>query len=153
MKKTIIEFALLTIFLFILNLLSYIMGRLLVSNFDSYVYSHVYVADELLMIIFFFSPLFLIAIRFYKRGGIIIYSIINVLGGMFFLHNDALGYGGELLSTYVFTVSKFNHLISVILPEGIWQTINITILWGCYITSTGYSYVLIRNKLISNGVK
>lgn len=143
MKNKLIEFASLVGILFLLNVLSYIVGMLFVDNFETFLFSDIQVADELLLIVFF-VPFLLIAIRFYKKGGIVILSIVNILGGLLFLHNDTMDYGWEAVSTFVFTISKFNHLLSIIVDFEDWLKINVTIVWGCYIAFVGYSYVFIR---------
>lgn len=143
MKNKLIEFASLVGILFLLNVLSYIVGMLFVDNFETFLFSDIQVADELLLIVFF-VPFLLIAIRFYKKGGIVILSIVNILGGLLFLHNDTMDYGWEVVSTFVFTISKFNHLLSIIVDFEDWLKINVTIVWGCYIAFVGYSYVFIR---------
>lgn len=143
MKNKLIEFASLVGILFLLNILSYIVGMLFVDNFEKFLFSDIQVADELLLIVFF-VPFLLIAIRFYKKGGIVILSIVNILGGLLFLHNDTMDYGWEAVSTFVFTISKFNHLLSIIVDFEDWLKINVTIVWGCYIAFVGYSYVFIR---------
>lgn len=148
MKRKLIEFASLAVMLFLFNVLSHIVGIVFVNNFDTYVYSHIKVLDELLMIVCF-TPFLLLAIRFHKKGGIFIFSIINILLGFTFLYNDTMGYGGEVVSTFVFTVSKLNHFISVILPNNLWQKINLTIIWGCYIVAVGYLYLLSKNKIMN----
>lgn len=143
MKNKLIEFASLVGILFLLNVLSYIVGMLFVDNFETFLFSDIQVADELLLIVFF-VPFLLIAIRFYKKGGIVILSIVNIFGGLLFLHNDTMDYGWEVVSTFVFTISKFNHLLSIIVDFEDWLKINVTIVWGCYIAFVGYSYVFIR---------
>ncbi|MCR5064376.1 MAG: hypothetical protein K6A67_01260 [Bacteroidales bacterium] len=143
MKNKLIEFASLVGLLFLLNVLSYIVGMLFVDNFETFLFSDIQVADELLLIVFF-VPFLLIAIRFYKKGGIVILSIVNIFGGLLFLHNDTMDYGWEAVSTFVFTISKFNHLLSIIVDFEDWLKINVTIVWGCYIAFVGYSYVFIR---------
>lgn len=143
MKNKLIEFASLVGILFLLNVLSYIVGMLFVDNFETFLFSDIQVADELLLIVFF-VPFLLIAIRFYKKGGIVILSIVNIFGGLLFLHNDTMDYGWEAVSTFVFTISKFNHLLSIIVDFEDWLKINVTIVWGCYIAFVGYSYVFIR---------
>ncbi len=143
MKNKLIEFASLVGILFLLNVLSYIVGMLFVDNFETFLFSDIQVADELLLIVFF-VPFLLIAIRFYKKGGIVILSIVNIFVGLLFLHNDTMDYGWEVVSTFVFTISKFNHLLSIIVDFEDWLKINVTIVWGCYIAFVGYSYVFIR---------
>lgn len=143
MKNKLIEFASLVGILFLLNVLSYIVGMLFVDNFETFLFSDIQVADELLLIVFF-VPFLLIAIRFYKKGGIVILSIVNILGGLLLLHNDTMDYGWEVVSTFVFTISKFNHLLSIIVDFEDWLKINVTIVWGCYIAFVGYSFVFIR---------
>lgn len=143
MKNKLIEFASLVGILFLLNVLSYIVGMLFVDNFETFLFSDIQVADELMLIVFF-VPFLLIAIRFYKKGGIVILSIVNIFVGLLFLHNDTMDYGWEVVSTFVFTISKFNHLLSIIVDFEDWLKINVTIVWGCYIAFVGYSYVFIR---------
>lgn len=143
MKNKLIEFASLVGILFLLNVLSYVVGMLFVDNFETFLFSDIQVADELLLIVFF-VPFLLIAIRFYKKGGIVILSIVNIFVGLLFLHNDTMDYGWEVVSTFVFTISKFNHLLSIIVDFEDWLKINVTIVWGCYIAFVGYSYVFIR---------
>lgn len=143
MKNKLIEFASLVGILFLLNVLSYIVGMLFVDNFETFLFSDIQVVDELLLIVFF-VPFLLIAIRFYKKGGIVILSIVNIFVGLLFLHNDTMDYGWEVVSTFVFTISKFNHLLSIIVDFEDWLKINVTIVWGCYIAFVGYSYVFIR---------
>ena len=113
-----------------------------VDRSETYVFSHIQVLDELLLIASF-VPFLLLAIRFYKKGGIIILSIINVSFGILILHNDTMGVGWEFVSSYVFLVSKFNHLQSVIIDFDDWQKINVTVVWGCYILLVGYSCVFV----------
>ena len=148
MKRMLMEFVSLTALLFLLNLISNIAGILFVDGYSSYLYGHINVVDELLMISVFVSPFLLLAIRYYKKGGIVIYSIVNMLWGSFCLHKDTFGYGGEFLSSLVFSVSKFNHLISVIIAPGHWQIMNLTIIWGCYIALVGYLYLYLRERMI-----
>ena len=59
-----------------------------------------------------------------------------------------MDYGWEVVSTFVFTLSKFNHLLSIIVDFDGWQKINVTVIWGCYIALVGYSYVYVR-KIIN----
>ena len=143
MRRLLIGFMTLIAMLFLFNVFSYIIGVLFVDRFETYVFSHIHILDELLLITFF-VPFLLVAIRFYKKGGIIILSIINVLLGILFLHNDTMGTGWEFVSSYVFLISKFNHLLSVIIDFDGWQKINVTVVWGCYIAFVGYSYVFMR---------
>lgn len=147
MKRNLIEFVSLIVMLFLFNVLSYIVGILFVDDFETFVYSHIQVLDELLIIVFF-VPFLLLAIRFYKKGGIIIFSIINISLGILILHNDIMGTGWEFVSSYVFLISKFNHLLSIIIDFDGWQKINVTVIWGCYIDLVGYSYVYVR-KIIN----
>lgn len=133
--------------LFLFNVFSYIVGLLFVDNFETYVFSHIKVLDELLMIAFF-VPFLLLAIRFHKKGGIVIFSIINITFGVLFLHNDNMGTGWEFISSFVFLISKFNHLLSVIIEYPVWRKINVTIIWGCYIIFVGYLYVFLREKVV-----
>ena len=70
MKRNLIEFVSLIVMLFLFNVLSYIVGILFVDDFETFAYSHIQVLDELLIIVFF-VPFLLLAIRFYKKGGII----------------------------------------------------------------------------------
>lgn len=69
MKNILIEFASLVGILFLLNVISYIVGMLFVDNFETYVFSDIQVVDEILLIVFF-VPFLLLAIKFYKKGGI-----------------------------------------------------------------------------------
>ncbi len=147
MKNILIEFASLVGILFLLNVLSYIVGMLFVDNFETYVFSDIQVVDEILLIVFF-VPFLLLAIKFYKKGGIVILSIVNIFLGLLFLHNDTMEYGWEAVSSFVFTISKFNHLLSIIVHFEDWQKINVTVVWGCYIAFIGYSYVFVR-KIIN----
>lgn len=146
MKRNLIEFVSLIVMLFLFNVLSYIVGILFVDDFETFAYSHIQVLDELLIIVFF-VPFLLLAIRFYKKGGIIIFSIINISLGILVLHNDIMGTGWEFISSYVFLISKFNHLLSIIIDFDGWQKINVTVIWGCYIALVGYSYVYVRKKI------
>ena len=147
MKNILIEFASLVGILFLLNVISYIVGMLFVDNFETYVFSDIQVVDEILLIVFF-VPFLLLAIKFYKKGGIVILSIVNIFLGLLFLHNDTMEYGWEVVSSFVFTISKFNHLLSIIVDFDGWQKINVTVIWGCYIALVGYSYVYVR-KIIN----
>jgi len=142
MKRTLIEFASLVGILFLFNVLSYIVGTLFVDNFETFVFSNIQVVDELLLIVFF-VPFLLLAVRFYKKGGIVILSIVNILLGLLFLHNDTMGTGWEFFSSLVFLISKFNLLLSIIIDLEGWQKINVTVVWGCYIAFIGYSYVFV----------
>ena len=85
MKRNLIEFVSLIVMLFLFNVLSYIVGMLFVDNFETYVFSDIQVVDEILLIVFF-VPFLLLAIKFYKKGGIVILSIVNILLGLLFLH-------------------------------------------------------------------
>ena len=143
MKGNLIEFVSLIVMLFLFNVLSYIVGILFVDDFETFAYSHIQLLDELLIIVFF-VPFLLLAIKFYKKGGIIIFSIINISLGILVLHNDIMGTGWEFISSYVFLISKFNHLLSIIIDFDGWQKINVTVIWGCYIALVGYSYVYVR---------
>ena len=146
MKGNLIEFVSLIVMLFLFNVLSYIVGILFVDDFETFAYSHIQLLDELLIIVFF-VPFLLLAIKFYKKGGIIIFSIINISLGILVLHNDIMGTGWEFISSYVFLISKFNHLLSIIIDFDGWQKINVTVIWGCYIALVGYSYVYVREKI------
>ena len=147
MKRKLIEFASLVGILFLLNVLSYIVGTLFIDNFETFVFSNIQVVDELLLIVFF-VPFLLLAVRFYKKGGIVILSIVNILLGLLFLHNGTMGTGWEFFSSLVFLISKFNLLLSIIVDFEGWQKINVTVVWGCYIAFIGYSYVFVR-KIIN----
>ena len=146
MKRALIGFAALTTLLFLFNILSYIVGMLFVDDFGSYVYSQIQVIDELVTIVLF-VPFLLLAIRFYRKGGIFIFSIINIILGILVLRNDSMDTGWEFISSFVFLVSKFNHLLAVLFDFEGWQKINVTVIWGCYIVLVGYSYVFIRKKI------
>ena len=148
MKRNLIEFVSLIVMLFLFNVLSYIVGMLFVDNFETFFFSDIHVVDELMLIVFF-VPFLLLSIRFYKKGGIVILSIVNILLGLLFLHNDTMDYGWEAVSTFVFTLSKFNHLLSIIIDFDGWQKINVTVIWGCYIALVGYSYVFGRKMINS----
>lgn len=147
MKSKLIGFASLTATLFLLNVLSYIVGMLLVADFETYVYGHIQVMDELI-IIALFVPFFLLAIRFHKKGGIFIFSFFNVLLGILLLHIDSMDTGWEIVSSFVFLISKFNHLLSVLIDFEGWQKINVTFIWGFYIVIVGYSYVFVKNTIV-----
>ena len=125
MKNILIEFASLVGILFLLNVISYIVGMLFVDNFETYVFSDIQVVDEILLIVFF-VPFLLLAIKFYKKGGIVILSIVNIFMGLLFLYNDTMEYGWEAVSSFVFTISKFNHFLSIIVDFEDWQKINVT---------------------------
>ena len=155
MKRLIIEYASLIVLLLLLNILSYCMGVIFVDDFVLYYYGHINLVDESSVIGVLFAPLMLMAIKKHEKGGIIIFSVFNVLLSVFCFHNDTMGYGGEVVSTFIFTVSKFNHLVSVILPNNLWQTINLTIIWGCYIVAIGYLYIMLKEKILNvkNGDK
>lgn len=148
MKRTLIEFAACTAMLFLFNILSYIVGVLFVKDFGTYVYSPIQVIDELVVIVLF-VPFLLLAIRFYRRGGIFIFSIVNILLGILLLHNDSMDTGWEFVSSFVFLISKFNHLLSVLIDFEGWQKINVTVIWGCYVVLVGYSYIFVR-KIITH---
>ena len=147
MKRKLIEFASLVGVLFLCNVLSCIVGMLFVDNFETFVFSHIHVIDELLMIVFF-VPFLSLAIRFYKKGGIVILSIVNISLGLLFIRIDTMGEWWEVVSSFVFLVSKFNHLLSITVDFEGWQIINVTVVWGCYIAFIGYSYVFARGKII-----
>lgn len=146
MKKQLISISCLSALMLLFSILCHIVGYIFVDNYHSYYFSHFRLEEVIAIIIF---SLFLsIATNYYKKGGIIIFSIVNILFGFFIIRNDIDGAGWDFLSTFVFLVSQCNHLVSVLtIGSETLQKINITIFFGVHITFIGYLDIAIRKKI------
>lgn len=149
MKDRFIHFILLTTYMYLLNLLFFLIGYALVDDYFNWVASRMGFENIVFIAICVFFQTIVFSLK--KRFNIIIIPLLSLLCGLYICYYDMSGDGIEFWCLLIFTISKFNLFWQIFLSEfcPILTRINTSLGYAIYLFLSFYSYNFLYKKFIS----
>lgn len=139
MRKKIIQFASLTLYMSLLNILFHLIGFLFIDDYNHWYASKLRIENIIPIAIYAFLQTIVFPIN--KRYRIILVSWFYLTIGLILTHNDATGMGSEIWSDMVTSISKCNHIFLIsFLNNDFLRQCGFFFFFALYLLFTGYSY-------------
>ncbi len=139
MRKKIIQFTSLTLYVVLLNMLFHLIGLFSIDDYNHWYASKLRIENIFPITIYAFLQTIVFPID--KRYRIILVSWFYLTLGLILTHNDATGMGNEIWSDMVTSISKCNHIFLIcFLNNDFLRQCGFFFLFVLYLLFLGYSY-------------
>ena len=147
MRDKFIQFLTLTLYMCILNVVFYLIGTLCIHHYSQWSASYLNIENIVFIAGYAFFQTVVFPIE--KKHSIVISSWFLLTIGLLLTHDDLTGYGNEIWSILVTSISKCNHLLVILLEDNrLLMQSSFFLFFAIYLVFVGYSYKFIYGVLI-----